>query len=53
MHPQIEFESEAYPDNVLRIDILQDGTSVLSVYDSTHKQTALSYRNCNGKAAHA
>lgn len=38
-----ECESVAYPENILRVEILHDGTSVLSTYNMKHEQTALSY----------
>ena len=38
-----EFESEAFPENILRIEVLQDGTSILSTYNMSKQQTALSY----------
>jgi len=38
-----ECESIAYPENILRVEILHDGASVLSTYNMKHEQTALSY----------
>ena len=40
---QDDFESEAFPENILRVEVLQDGTSVLSTYNMSKQQTALSY----------
>ena len=38
-----ESESIAYPENILRVELLRDGTSVFSTYNMSHEQTALSY----------
>jgi hypothetical protein len=40
---QAEFESEAFDNNLLRLELLHDGTSVYTSYNSKHEQTALSY----------
>jgi hypothetical protein len=47
-----EYESDAFEANVLRIEVLHDGCSVLSSYNSKHEQTALSYYGL-GRIAHA
>ena len=43
MKAAVEWDSEAYPENILRMEMLAEGTSVLSVYNSKHEQTAQSY----------
>jgi hypothetical protein len=47
-----EYDSEAYPDNKLRLDLLHDGVSVLTTFDSKGNLTAQSYHS-SGKVAHA
>jgi hypothetical protein len=52
---QDECESIAYPENILRAEILHDGTLVYSTYNMKHEQTALSYFGLQAtmKGAHA
>ena len=38
-----EFESEAYPENILRVEALADGMSILTTYNSKHEMTAQSF----------
>ena len=52
---QEEYESIAFPENILRAEILHDGTLVVSTYNMKHEQTALSYLDLQAttKGAHA
>lgn len=47
-----EFESEAFDNNIVRLELLQDGTSVYTSFNSKHEQTACSYFGERG-CAHA
>ena len=38
-----EYESDAFADNILRLEVLADGASVLTSYNSKHEITAQSY----------
>jgi hypothetical protein len=47
-----EYESDAFADNILRLEVLADGASVLTSYNSKHEITAQSYHGL-GKIGHA
>ena len=47
-----DFESEAYPENILRVEALADGMSVLTTYNSKHEMTAQSF-HAIGRVGHA
>ena len=47
-----EYESDAFENNILRLEVLTDGNSVLTSYNSKHEITAQSYHGL-GRAAHA
>jgi hypothetical protein len=49
---QTEFESEAFDNNLVRLELLRDGTSVYTSYNSKSEQTAQSYVG-QGGVAHA
>jgi hypothetical protein len=38
-----ECESIAYPENILRVELLPDGTTVFTTFNMKHEQTAKSY----------
>ena len=48
-------ESIAFPENILRVEVLKDGTAVYSTYNMSGEQTALSYVGVQQemKGAHA
>ena len=45
---QTEFASEAFDNNVIRLEVLHDGTSVYTSFNSKNEQTAQSYVGQNG-----
>ena len=47
-----EYESDAFQNNILRLEMLADGSSVLTSYNSKHEITAQSYHG-QGRVAHA
>ena len=47
-----EWDSEAFVDNLVRAEILMDGTSRFTTYNSKHEQTAISIMAL-GKVGHA
>jgi hypothetical protein len=47
-----EYESDAFQSNIIRLEVLSDGNSVLTSYNSKHEITAKSYPGL-GRAAHA
>jgi hypothetical protein len=47
-----EYESDAFQNNFIRLEVLLDGNSVLTSYNSKHEITAQSYHGL-GRAAHA
>jgi hypothetical protein len=47
-----EYESDAFENNILRLEVLLDGNRVFTSYNSKHEVTAQSYYGL-GKAAHA
>ena len=47
---QYELVSEAFDNNVIRLELLHDGTSVYTSYNSKNEQTAQSYVGQNGLA---
>lgn len=49
---QTEFDSEAFINNIVRLELLHDGTCVYTSFNSKKEQTALSYVG-QGGAAHA
>lgn len=48
----MEYASEAFDDNILRLELLNDGASVVTAYNSKKEQTAQTYFN-QGGVAHA
>jgi hypothetical protein len=47
-----EYESDAFVNNILRLEVLHDGCSVLTSYNSKHEITAQSYHGL-GQVGHA
>lgn len=47
-----EYESDAFQNNILRLEVLADGASVLTSYNSKHEITAQSFHEL-GKVGHA
>jgi hypothetical protein len=47
-----EYESDAFENNILRLEVLLDGTSILTSFNSKHEMTAQSYHSI-GRTAHA
>ena len=47
-----EWESEAFVNNLVRVEILMDGTSRFTTYNSKHEQTAISIMAL-GRVGHA
>jgi len=47
-----EYESDAFANNILRLEVLADGSSVLTSYNSKHEITAQSYHGL-GRIGHA
>jgi hypothetical protein len=47
-----EYESDAFENNILRLEVLLDGNSVFTSYNSKHEITAQSYHGL-GRIAHA
>ena len=47
-----EWDSEAFVDNLVRVEILMDGTSRFTTYNSKHEQTAISIMAL-GRVGHA
>jgi hypothetical protein len=56
MNPNViassEYESDAFENNILRLEVLLDGNSVFTSYNSKHEVTARSYYGL-GRVAHA
>jgi len=47
-----EYESDAFANNILRLEVLADGNNVLTSYNSKHEITAQSYHGL-GRIGHA
>ena len=47
-----EYESDAFENNILRLEVLADGCSVLTSFNSKHEITAQSFHGL-GKVGHA
>ena len=47
-----EYESDAFENNILRLEVLHDGNSVLTSYNSKKEITAQNYHGL-GKVGHA
>ena len=43
--PIWQVESDAYPDNVIRVEVLLDGTSQTTIFNSKGEQMAQSFRS--------
>ena len=49
---QTEYESDAFKDNVVLLDVLDDSTSRYQVFDSKLNRTAISFIPWQGRGSH-